>query len=908
MEKLYKNFKRRRNMKTRIPRKTTQVLLIALLTSSTGLGVSSYVSATTEKNFTSQAQGTAASASTIFDASQRLLPGDDGKVHLPSGTLGNSSVDYSKTTFNDGPITNLQTMSPTGFGADAYTVPAGTTIKYYDTNGILINTWNVDKTINYYKNSGPLPVMACGIGGGHSYPNWFGGTFTPASSSDYTYLTINDIDYGDKVKVKKDQLYGYVIPDDSNLTLTDDGTYLTFTGITKGVPGTLKTASVVLVFNPGSYSLDYYSGIGVGGLVTFDNAKILRIVIDANVTAKYVDTDGNVISDNVIQSGNVGDTYTTEQKSIPGYTFKEVQGSASGTFTDQAQTVTYVYTKDPVAGGDVTAKYVDTDGNAISDNVIQSGSIGDAYKTEQKSIPGYTFKEVQGSVSGTFTDQPQTVEYVYTKDPVKPVAGGDVTVKYVDTDGNVISDNVIQSGNVGDAYTTEQKSIPGYTFKEVQGSATGTFTDQSQTVTYVYTKDPVAGGSVTVKYVDTDGNVISDNVIKSGNIGDAYTTEQKSIPGYTFKEVQGSASGTFTDQSQTVIYVYTKDPVKPVSGGDVTVKYADTDGNVISDNVIKSGNIGDAYTTEQKSIPGYTFKEVQGSASGTFTDQSQTVTYVYTKNPVVGGDVTARYVDTDGNVISEKVIKSGNIGDAYTTEQKSIPGYTFKEVQGSASGTFTDQSQTVTYVYTKDPVAGGSVTVKYVDTDGNVISDNVIKSGNIGDAYTTEQKSIPGYTFKEVQGSASGTFTDQSQTVIYVYTKDPVKPVSGGDVTVKYADTDGNVISDNVIKSGNIGDAYTTEQKSIPGYTFKEVQGSASGTFTDQSQIVTYVYTKIESTVAPTPTDTSKSENPTHPTQEVLPEAGENEKVSNIALVSGIALLGLGAIFSALRYKKKRQS
>ena len=765
MEKLYKNFKRRRNMKTRIPRKTTQVLLIALLTSSTGLGVSSYVSATTEKNFTSQAQGTAASASTIFDASQRLLPGDDGKVHLPSGTLGNSSVDYSKTTFNDGPITNLQTMSPTGFGADAYTVPAGTTIKYYDTNGILINTWNVDKTINYYKNSGPLPVMACGIGGGHSYPNWFGGTFTPASSSDYTYLTINDIDYGDKVKVKKDQLYGYVIPDDSNLTLTDDGTYLTFTGITKGVPHTLKTASVVLVFNPGSYSLDYYSGIGVGGLVTFDNAKILRIVIDANVTAKYVDTDGNVISDNVIQSGNVGDTYTTEQKSIPGYTFKEVQGSASGTFTDQAQTVTYVYTKDPVAGGDVTAKYVDTDGNAISDNMIQSGSIGDAYKTEQKSIPGYTFKEVQGSVSGTFTDQPQTVEYVYTKDPVKPVAGGDVTVKYVDTDGNVISDNVIQSGNVGDAYTTEQKSIPGYTFKEVQGSATGTF-----------------------------------------------------------------------------------------------------------------------------------------------TDQSQTVTYVYTKNPVVGGDVTARYVDTDGNVISEKVIKSGNIGDAYTTEQKSIPGYTFKEVQGSASGTFTDQSQTVTYVYTKDPVAGGSVTVKYVDTDGNVISDNVIKSGNIGDAYTTEQKSIPGYTFKEVQGSASGTFTDQSQTVIYVYTKDPVKPVSGGDVTVKYADTDGNVISDNVIKSGNIGDAYTTEQKSIPGYTFKEVQGSASGTFTDQSQIVTYVYTKIESTVAPTPTDTSKSENPTHPTQEVLPEAGENEKVSNIALVSGIALLGLGAIFSALRYKKKRQS
>jgi predicted O-methyltransferase YrrM len=334
----------------------------------------------------------------------------------------------------------------------------------------------------------------------------------------------------------------------------------------------------------------------------------------------------------------------------------------------------------------------------------------------------------------------------------------------------------------------------------------------------------------------------------------------------------------------------------------------DTDGNVISDNVIQSGNIGDAYTTEQKSVPGYTFKEVQGSASGIFTDKTQTVTYVYTKDPVAGGSVTAKYVDTDGNVISDNVIQSGNIGDAYTTEQKSIPGYTFKEVQGSVSGTFTDQAQTVTYVYTKDPVAGGSVTAKYVDTDGNVISDNVIQSGNVGDTYTTEQKSIPGYTFKEVQGSATGTFTDQSQTVTYVYTKDPVKPVAGGDVTARYVDTDGNVISDNVIQSGSIGDTYTTEQKSIPGYTFKEVQGSATGTFTDQSQTVTYVYTKIVSAVTPTPapTNTSAPENSKTPTQEELPMAGENEKVSNIALVSGIALLGLGAIFSALRYKKKR--
>ncbi|MDG4977660.1 MucBP domain-containing protein, partial [Lactococcus lactis] len=43
-------------------------------------------------------------------------------------------------------------------------------------------------------------------------------------------------------------------------------------------------------------------------------------------------------------------------------------------------------------------------------------------------------------------------------------------------------------------------------------------------------------------------------------------------------------------------------------------------------------------------------------------------------NPTVGGDVTAKYVDTDGNKISDDVVKSGNVGDAYTTEQKTIAG------------------------------------------------------------------------------------------------------------------------------------------------------------------------------------------------------------------------------------------
>ncbi|QIW57370.1 LPXTG cell wall anchor domain-containing protein (plasmid) [Pseudolactococcus raffinolactis] len=276
---------------------------------------------------------------------------------------------------------------------------------------------------------------------------------------------------------------------------------------------------------------------------------------------------------------------------------------------------------------------------------------------------------------------------------------------------------------------------------------------------------------------------------------------------------------------QNGVYIYERLETRvDLKYGNVTVKYVDGAGNTISDNVVKSGHIGDDYSTDQKAIPGYTFKEVQGSASGQFTDQEQTVTYVYTKDPVAGANVTAKYVDENGKTISDDVVKNGNIGDDYSTEQKAIPGYTFKEVQGSASGQFTDQEQTVTYVYTKDPVAGANVTAKYVDENGKTISDDVVKNGNIGDDYSTEQKAIPGYTLNFIKYSASGgQFTDKEQTITYVYTKNsvtPVKPTEPGTTQTNENNTETPVKNTTNVSLNNnvstLGSVSTTNEKSLP--------------------------------------------------------------------------------------------
>ena len=216
---------------------------------------------------------------------------------------------------------------------------------------------------------------------------------------------------------------------------------------------------------------------------------------------------------------------------------------------------------------------------------------------------------------------------------------------------------------------------------------------------------------------------------------------------------------------------------------DLTVKYQDISGNKIADFKTVSGNVGEAYDvstdTYKQNINGYTFKEVQGQTTGTLSDQEQTVTYVYTKNPVEAKPLTVRYHDTASEKIADSKIISGNIGDIYdvsTDEHKlDIDGHTFKEVQGQTIGILTDKEQVVTYVYTKNPIKAKVLTVKYQDTADNEIATAKTISGNVGDAYDVStdayKQVINGYTFKEVKGETIGKLSDKEQTVTYVYGK-----------------------------------------------------------------------------------------------------------------------------------------
>ncbi|MFG5423237.1 MucBP domain-containing protein [Enterococcus faecalis] len=248
--------------------------------------------------------------------------------------------------------------------------------------------------------------------------------FTTSNSTSQTYFDLN----------------GVQIPS-SRLTITEDG--ITVSGVTQSEFENIETMEYNAFYNnpAGSYAQpDGYSFYAISSGTYLHQFSINHQEAAADVTVNYIDTDGNELKPSQKISGNIGESFdaTTPdyRLEIEGYTLKEVRGNPTGKFTDQPQTVTYVYVKNPVKAAEVTAKYVDTEGNKISDEVVKTGNIGDDYTTEQKAIDGYTFKEVRGNPTGKYTDQAQTVTYVYMKYKIYPDSKADNKLDHKDKTNN----------------------------------------------------------------------------------------------------------------------------------------------------------------------------------------------------------------------------------------------------------------------------------------------------------------------------------------------------------------------------------------------------------------------------------------------------------------------------------------
>ena len=720
-----------------------------------------------------------------------------------------------------------------------------------------------------------------------------------------------------------------------------------------------------------------------------------------NVDVTYLAEDGTVLeaTSDVVKDGEIGSNYETTQKSFDGYYFVrmgEFSADATGQVEEGTKHVVYVYAKNPatpkVKKGNVDVSYVTEDGKTLKATELvfkDAQAVGTDYKTEQKEFTGYHFVRMgkfSAEATGKVAEVTQHVVYVYAKNPATPeVKKGNVDVTYVAEDGTVLENtsDVVKNGEVGTNYATSEKNFEGYHFVRMgkfSADKTGQVEEGTKHVVYVYAKNPatpeVKKGNVDVSYVTEDGKTLkaTELVFKDAQaVGTDYKTEQKEFTGYHFVrmgEFSADATGNVEEGTQHVVYVYAKNPATPeVKKGNVDVTYVAEDGTVLeaTSDVVKDGEIGSNYETTQKSFDGYHFVrmgEFSADASGQVEEGTKHVVYVYAKNPEKPvekkGSVDVKYITKDGEVLEDVTSVKDNapVGEDYTTEEKSFDGYHFVGMDKSsdpATGLVAEGTKHVIYVYEKDPVKKGSVDVKYVTVDGEVLSDTtpVVTDAEVGTDYSTLQLDFNGYKFvKMAEGSAqaNGQVVEGNQHVVYVYTrlintlpsKDEETPtpteVKKGSVDVKYVTTDGTVLQDAtpVKENAEVGTNYETAVLEFAGYKLVGVakdSDSTSGQVTEGAKHVVYVYEKVtpvltdkhedkETSSTSTPTEQKPvKEAPATPVaaklvtkkqvaskqtdtnKQALPQTGEAKSEANVTALGALAL-GLAGIFG-LGAKKK---
>ncbi|HEM3703044.1 TPA: MucBP domain-containing protein, partial [Streptococcus suis] len=812
---------------------------------------------------------------TVVDNKPETIATADGKLYrlVPAGTYNVGTVSDSNN------LTAAGNGTATGVDAVTGTVEAGTTkeityvyeevkgdvvVEYYDTEGNVIATSVVD---------------------------------TPTSSTGTPYSTLDQ--------------------KPSTIT-TADGTVYYYKEVKEGSAS--EEGSVV----EGTTTVQY----------VYEKA--------GSVNVNYVDTEGNVISPKVADETNekAGTEYSTtdnkptEIKTADGKTYRLVEagtynvgtvsdssnltaagnGTATGvdseTGTVEAGTtkeITYIYEE---VKGNVIVNYITTDGTVIKQPVEDTpeSSTGTPYDTTDNkpttitTEDGKTYRLVPALTKGNETGDvvEGTTEVTYVYEEVK----GDVVVNYVNTAGEVIAPQVVdtKTTSTGTAYdTTDNKpakitATDGtvYYYKEVDAKSateTGKVVEGTTEVTYIYEK----AGNVVVNYITEDGTVIKTPVKDEENAepGKSYdTTDNKPTTittedGTTYELVPSATIGTENGEVEAgktteVTYVYRKVETPVAKTGNVVVEYYNTAGEKIADNVVDTPEtttdtvyetLDFKPATITKDGVTYFYKEVKDTSAaekGTVVEGTTTVQYVYEP----AGSVTVNYVTTDGTVIKTPVKDEENAepGKTYSTEDnkpttittedgktyKLVPSLTTGEENGSVTS---GEDKQVTYVYEE---VKGDVVVNYIDTEGNVIKAPVTDtaSTSTGTAYdTTDNKpetiTYNGEEYKLVpvltKGEETGSVVEGTTQVTYVYQK--VTPAAKtGNVVVEYYNTAGEKIATDVVDTPETttGTVYETLDfkpatitKDGVTYFYKEVKDTSAaekGTVVEGTTTVQYVY------------------------------------------------------------------
>ena len=308
--------------------------------------------------------------------------------------------------------------------------------------------------------------------------------------------------------------------------------------------------------------------------------------------------------------------------------------------------------------------------------------------------------------------------------------------------------------------------------------------------------------AVRVEYKDADsGEVISKRVYK-GSEGDSYKVSRNDSlnTDYDFVRVEGSETGKFTKDAQTVTYYYKKFSGKVVT---LNVKYLKEANKMLSgkDEEVASGTSkrireGSDYSAAVKVVSGYEtdMSKFPANAVGKAGNEDINVTYYY--KPVENSDLVLHYRSTKGwsdvfayvyKMGDEKTEYTDKKGDKMQPDSELGAGWYKLSIKDIGSRDdiyviFSDGKENTDDYFGNNgcKVHGevwidginasftGKVNVIHISTDGNVLKTEVL-SGKTGEKYTSKEGSFENMQLSASTGNTSGEFSDVPVYVIYEY-------------------------------------------------------------------------------------------------------------------------------------------
>lgn len=324
-----------------------------------------------------------------------------------------------------------------------------------------------------------------------------------------------------------------------------------------------------------------------------------------------------------------------------------------GNVSEQEQTILYGYV--PKKGGQVLAKYLDQNGNAVKNTKIVKATdtpVGTNYSDEPDSEITtenglvYTFEKIKsGSKTGKVEANSKEIVYQY-----KPKLGKGVNVRLITSKDKAILDEIAlekDGKQIGTTFSythpkevTDKKGLV-YEAEANAKAVNGKISGEIQTFEILY--KPKKGGKIEAKFINQDGEEIQNAVEiakAETQVGTDYSSQSpKEITKdglvYAFEKIAKDSApeiGKVKAENQTITYIYI-----PKQGGSVIERFIDQNGNPIQPNNIlhKAGTqVGTPFESNgvnRIEINGriYELKKVEGKQKGNIEENEIFINYIF---------------------------------------------------------------------------------------------------------------------------------------------------------------------------------------------------------------------------------------------------------------------------------------